>query len=110
MVEENSTALFLQESIKYYVLFIVNLVLGFNFAIIYILTLIVGDLTMYNYLISILMYYLIMHYSNELVNGHLQAIINQSRIRALDAEINVRLLRLYSHSLDKRKMLSFTHV
>lgn len=88
IVEDNSTAVFLQKSIKNYINFIIQMVIGVNVTIMHLLTLLIGDLTIYNYIFCIILYYLIMHYASELVvEGYIELLIMKCKRLLVEHEV-----------------------
>lgn len=87
-MEDNSTAIFLQKSIKNYVSFILQMLSGINVTIVQLLTLIVGDLSIYNYIFSVILYYLIMQYILELVvEGYIELVIIQCKRQLINQDV-----------------------
>jgi ABC-type multidrug transport system fused ATPase/permease subunit len=87
-VEDNSTAVFMQCSIKNYVRFITQVAMGLNITVMLLLTLVIGDVSIYNYIFCVILYYLIMHYTNELiVEGYIEMLIVQCKRQLIDQEV-----------------------
>lgn len=73
---------------KNYVSFILQMVIGVNVTIMQLLTLLIGDLTIYNYIFCIILYYLIMQYANELVvDGYIELLVMQCKRQLIDQEV-----------------------
>lgn len=78
---------------------------GCNVVIMLICTLFVGELSIYNYLFSTILYYLIMHHINVMiVDGYLEIIIMKSKHQTIDEEVknianNKQVSLLYEPSL-----------
>lgn len=105
IIEDNSTAVFLQKSVKNYVSFILQIVIGINVTIMHLLTLIMTPLSIYNYLFCIILYYLIMHYAAELVvDGYIEMLIMHCKRRLIEHEVknivnNKQVSLLYEPSI-----------
>lgn len=91
-MEDNSTAVFLQKSVKNYVTFILQMIIGINITLMHLLTLIVGDLSIYNYIFCIILYYLVLQYATELiVDGYIDLAAVQCKRKLIDQEVkNIR--------------------
>lgn len=88
IVEDNSTAVFLQKSVKNYVSFILQMVIGANVTIMHLFTLLMDPLTIYNYVFCIILYYLILQYASELVvDGYIELLIVQCKRQLVDCEV-----------------------
>jgi ABC-type multidrug transport system fused ATPase/permease subunit len=88
IVEDNSTAVFLQKSVKNYFSFVVQLVTSVNVMIMLMLTLLIGEVPIYNYVSDVILYYLIIHYTNELlVDGYIEMLITQCKRKLIDQEV-----------------------
>lgn len=105
IVEDNSTAVFLQKSVKNYVSFIIQLVIGVNVTIMLLLTLLIGNVSIYNYIFDVILYYLIIHYANELIaEGYIEMLIGQCKRQLVDQEVkaivnNKQVSLLYEPSI-----------
>lgn len=87
-MEDNSTAVFLQKSVKNYVTFILQMIIGINITLMHLLTLIVGDLSIYNYIFCIILYYLVLQYATELiVDGYIDLAAVQCKRKLIDQEV-----------------------
>ena len=61
---------------------------GINVTIVLLLTLVIGDLSIYNYIFCVILYYLIMHYINELiVDGYIELVIMQCKRQLINQEV-----------------------
>ncbi|XP_070489977.1 ATP-binding cassette sub-family C member 12-like isoform X2 [Chironomus tepperi] len=87
VVEDNSTSIFLQKSLKNYVSFTVQILMAINVTVITLMTLLIGEISIYNYLLSILLYYLLMHYVNEAILAYLDWLIMNCRQNLINSEI-----------------------
>lgn len=88
VVEANSTAVFLQKSVKNYVSFVLQMLTGFNVMIMLLCTLFIGELSIYNYLFSTILYYLIMHYANVLVvDGYIEMVIMKCKQQMIEEDV-----------------------
>lgn len=88
IVEDNSTAVFLQKSVRNYVSFILQMVIGFNVTLMHLLTLFIGEVSIYNYIFCVILYYLIIHYANELiVDGYIELLISQCKRQLIEQEV-----------------------
>lgn len=88
IVEDNSTAIFLQKSVKNYVSFIIQVVTGINVTLMHLLTLLIGDISIFNYILCVILYYLVMHYVNELiVEGYMELLITQGKRHLIELEV-----------------------
>lgn len=105
IIEDNSTAVFLQKSVKNYVSFILQMVIGLNVTLMHLLTLLMSPLSIYNYIFCIILYYLILHYTTELiVDGYIELLIVQCKRQLLESEVksivnNKQVSLLYEPSL-----------
>ena len=105
IIEDNSTSIFFQKSVKNYIGFLLQIVIGINVTLMHILTLVVGDLSIYNYIFCVILYYLIMHYVNELiVEGYMELTIVQCKRKLIDQEVksivnNKQVSLLYEPSI-----------
>lgn len=89
IIEENSMGVFLQKSVKSHVSFILQMLTFVNATIMILVTLVIGEQTIYNYLFNMILYYLILHNINEcVVDGHLEMMILQCRRQLIDDEVN----------------------
>lgn len=62
--------------------------MGINVTLMQLLTLLVGDVTIYNYISCVILYYLIMHYTNELIiEGYIEMLIMQCKRQLIDQEV-----------------------
>lgn len=87
-MEDNSTAVFLQKSVKNYVSFILQMIIGINITLMHLLTLVVGDLSIYNYIFCIILYYLVLQYATELiVDGYIELAAVQCKRKLIDQEV-----------------------
>jgi ABC-type multidrug transport system fused ATPase/permease subunit len=104
VVETNSTAVFIQNSVKNYVSFVLEMITGLNVILMLIVTLFIGELSIYNYLFSTILYYLIMHYTNVLIiDGYMEIIVMKAKHRMIDEEVkniasNKQITMLYEPS------------
>jgi ABC-type multidrug transport system fused ATPase/permease subunit len=88
VVESNSTAVFIQKSVKNYVSFVLQMLTAINVIIMLLCTLYVGELSIYNYLFCTILYYLIIHHSNVLiVEGYIEMITMKCKQQMLGEEI-----------------------
>lgn len=61
---------------------------GFNVILMLIFTLFIGELSIYNYLFSTILYYLIMHHVNVLIiEGYMEMVIMKAKHRMIDEEV-----------------------
>jgi ABC-type multidrug transport system fused ATPase/permease subunit len=98
------TAVFIQNSVKNYVSFVLEMITGLNVILMLIVTLFIGELSIYNYLFSTILYYLIMHYTNVLIiDGYMEIIVMKAKHRMIDEEVkniasNKQITMLYEPS------------
>lgn len=88
IVEDNSIAIFLQKSVRNYVSFILQMAIGVNITIMHLLTLFIGDVSIYNYIFCVILYYQIIHFANELiVDGYIELLISQCKRQLIEQEV-----------------------
>lgn len=88
IIEDNSTSVFLQKSVKNYVSFILQMVSGVNVVIMLFLSLLMASLSIYNYILCVTLYYLIMHFITELVvDGYMDMLIMQCKRQLIEHEV-----------------------
>lgn len=64
------------------------MVIGANITIMLLLTLFIGDISIYNYIFCVILYYLISHYANELiVHGYIELLIGQCKRQMIELEV-----------------------
>ncbi|KAG5671790.1 hypothetical protein PVAND_001966 [Polypedilum vanderplanki] len=86
-VEDNSTAIFLQKSVKNYVSFTVQMLMAINLTVISLATLMIGEITIYSYILSIILYYLIMHSITDALMAYLDMLVIVCKQNLLNSEI-----------------------
>lgn len=87
-METNSTAIFIQQSVKNYVSFVIQMLTALNVIIMLISTLFIGEINLYNYLFSTILYYLILHHTNVLITeGYMEIVFMKSKHRMIDEEV-----------------------
>lgn len=90
IIEDNSTAVFLQKSLKNYISFVLQMMMGINVTIMYIVTLLMTPLSIYNYIFCVILYYLIMHYATELVvDGYIEMLIVHCKRQLIEHEVKM---------------------
>lgn len=88
LVEDNSTAVFLMRSVKNHVSFMLQMLTFANTTIMVLITLVIGEQTIYNYLFNIILYYLILYNINEcVVDGYLEMMMLQCRRQLIEDEV-----------------------
>lgn len=64
------------------------MVIGVNVTIMHLLTLFIGELSIYNYIFCVILYYLINHYAHELiVDGYIEMLIGQCKRQLIEQEV-----------------------
>lgn len=64
------------------------MVTGINVTLMHLLTLLIGDISIFNYILCVILYYLIMHYANELiVEGYMELLITQGKRQLIELEV-----------------------
>lgn len=64
------------------------MIIGINITLMHLLTLIVGDLSIYNYIFCIILYYLVLQYATELiVDGYIDLAAVQCKRKLIDQEV-----------------------
>ena len=63
------------------------MLMAINVTVITLMTLLIGEISIYNYLLSILLYYLLMHYVNEAILAYLDWLIMNCRQNLINSEI-----------------------
>jgi ABC-type multidrug transport system fused ATPase/permease subunit len=64
------------------------MITGLNVILMLIFTLFIGELSIYNYLFSTILYYLIMHHTNVLIiDGYMEIVVMKSKHRMIDEEV-----------------------
>jgi ABC-type multidrug transport system fused ATPase/permease subunit len=79
IVEENSIAVFLQKSTKNYASFVLQIIMTFTISILMLISLLIGNISVYNYLLSVICYYLILYHANEFLLAFLDLQSIQSK-------------------------------
>lgn len=81
-------AVFLQKSVKRHVSFILQMMTGVNVTIMHLLTLLMSPLSIYNYVFCVILYYLILHFANELVvEGYIELLIVQCKRNLIEQDV-----------------------
>lgn len=81
-------AVFLQKSVKRHVSFILQMMTGVNVTIMHLLTLLMSPLSIYNYVFCVILYYLILHFANELVvEGYIELLIVQCKRHLIEQDV-----------------------
>jgi ABC-type multidrug transport system fused ATPase/permease subunit len=86
-VEDNSAAIFLQRSVKNYVSFTVQMLMAINLTVIAVASLMIGEITIYSYLLSMILYFLIMQSVNDALMAYLDFLMIDCKQNMLNSEI-----------------------
>jgi hypothetical protein len=88
IVEENSIAVFLQKSTKNYASFVLQIIMAFTISLLMLISLLIGTISVYNYLLSIICYYLILHHANDFLMAFvdLRSIQSKQQLVNLDTK------------------------
>lgn len=88
---------FLQTSIKNYASFLLQIIMAANISVLMLISLLIGEITIYNYILSVICYYLIMYHANEFLLSYLDYAILQSKQNFINSEIkNIESMSQFS--------------